>query len=140
MKVRITERQYKILESVTYTPEKIDEFVIQAHKDLAEAQEFFRRSLRIIASVSLFEVAEKMPKYEQKYKELTRQTQEMIKKSTQYSRILDMYQGQEFPPNVAKLDAIAAEYDNLQFDVGKIGDILESLMETTQRVTSFLKQ
>lgn len=140
MKVRITERQYKILESVTYTPEKIDEFVIQAHKDLAEAQEFFRRSLRIIASVSLFEVAEKMPKYEQKYKELTRQTQEMIKKSTQYSRILDMYQGQEFPPNVAKLDAIAAEYDNLQFDVGKIGDILESLMETTQRVTNFLKQ
>lgn len=139
MRLRITERQYKVLESnVSYTPEKIDEFVAQATKDLTDAQAFFRRNIRIIASISIFEVAEKMPKYEQKYKELMRQTDFMRKRSSEYSRILDMYRD-EFPPNVSKLDAISAEYDNLQFDLGKIGDILESLMESTRRLVTFLK-
>lgn len=140
MKVRVTERQYKILaENITYTPEKIDEFVNLAHKDLVAAQEVFRQNLRIIASITLFEMADKKAKYEQKYKEITQYANGLVKKHAQYYNVVDMYEVGELPPNVVKLDSLTGEIDNLAYDFGKIGDILQSLMDNTDGLVNFLK-
>lgn len=133
-KLIVTEAQYKMLqkEGLEYTPEKIDQFVIQAKADLAKAKELIKGYYHSIASLTVGEIVDEIEKYEAHLKKLDEIQEHYDKVYTKYYDIVEMYDFLNYPANVKELDKISNAISNSQNDLYRLHNSFEELIEAAK--------
>lgn len=139
MKIAITEAQYnKILEeSISYTPEKIDQFVIEASKVLNETELLFNKYQNQILSLTVDEIFNSIDSYEKMAEKIYAEHQLIDKQHSKFYNIVDMYDFLDLPENVKKLEKINDRISDIS---EKIYALSRGLEEITQGVDFFKKR
>jgi hypothetical protein len=137
MKITITEEQYqKLLEAnLSYTPEKIDEFVKQAMKALDESETVKNKYHMDIMALTIEEVFNNKDGYERLAQKIYNHHDEIEKHYNKFYKIVEMYDFLNLPDNVRKLEKINERiYDTAQ-DVYHLSNALEEIVKAVNFIS-----
>lgn len=132
---------YRVLSegNISYTPEMIDKFVMEANNDLSAIKMMFNSHLNTISNISPQNICDELPKYVQLHQKMQRNEELITSKHTKYFNIVDLYEWFDMPDNVNKLQKITDEIDTIYYDYGKLTESLDELIEIGKRLQNFLK-
>ena len=120
---------------ITYTPEKIDEFVATAQKEVAMAEGIFRITYQKILNITMSSIVESTKQLDELYNKLTEVRKFIDKKASLYYSIKEMYEFGEYPDNVTQLDDLSTKLDNVNEDLGQLREVIYSLTEASYALT-----
>jgi uncharacterized protein YfkK (UPF0435 family) len=120
---------------ITYTPEKIDEFVATAQKEVAMAEGIFRITYQKILNITMSSIVESTKQLDELYNKLTEVRKFIDKKASLYYSIKEMYEFGEYPDNVTLLDDLSTKLDNVNEDLGQLREVIYSLTEASYALT-----
>jgi len=121
-----------IIENIQYTPEKIDEFVKQAEKELEEVKRVFRALKANIETLSIDEERSN-PGRANQLKDKASQGQAYAEKlTTKYRDIVDVYDFLDAPKNVKKLEKLADQFDNYYVDFDQLDSAASAFSEVVE--------
>jgi DNA repair ATPase RecN len=137
-KILVTERQLKMLQEDgwQYSPEKIDEFVQTAKKDLENATKTFRAAFNAIITVSIGDIMDEPERFEKFHQEVEAQQKYYEKLYNKYYDIVEMYDWMERPDNVTELDRVNEKIDAVQNDLYRLSDSIEEIVDYTKKIKS----
>jgi DNA repair ATPase RecN len=137
-KILVTERQLKMLQEDgwQYSPEKIDEFVQTAKKDLENATKTFRAAFNAITTVSIGDIMDEPERFEKFHQEVEAQQKYYEKLYNKYYDIVEMYDWMERPDNVTELDRVNEKIDAVQNDLYRLSDSIEEIVDYTKKIKS----
>jgi hypothetical protein len=124
-------------DSVSYDPSKIDEFIIEAKKDIQMGTaliEKFGSAVVNSSLISIFENLEKMKAAQQKMEESRKYLENKYNK---FYDIVEMYEVGEHPDNVRELDDLANQLDNHSMTVYQLSDAFEELINMTEKISRY---
>ena len=127
---------------ITYTPEKIDEFVATAQKEVDMAEGIFRITYQKILDITMPSIVESTKQLDDLYNKLTEVRKFIDKKASLYYNIKEMYEFGEYPDNVTQLDDLSTKLDNVNEDLGQLREVIHILTEASHALTGqfFTKQ
>jgi heterodisulfide reductase subunit B len=134
MKITITEEQYqKLLEAdLSYTPEKIDEFIRQAMKALDESETAKNKYHMDIMTLTIEEVFNNKEGYEKLAEKINTHHEEVEKHYNKFYKIVEMYDFLNLPDNVRKLEKINERiYDTAQH-IYHLSNALEEIVSAVE--------
>lgn len=134
MKITITEEQYqKLLEAdLSYTPEKIDEFIRQAMKALDESETAKNKYHMDIMTLTIEEVFNNKEGYEKLAEKINTHHEEVEKHYNKFYKIVEMYDFLNLPDNVRKLEKINERiYDTAQH-IYHLSNALEEIVSAVK--------
>jgi hypothetical protein len=119
----------------TYTPEKIDEFVASAKKDVEAAKSLFTLAYEKILDINMGD-AINSPESIKALSDKVKQIKSSIKKKTDtYYEAINMYETGEYPDNVSELDRVNDTLDSLGDDMSKLYYALEDILMAVSELT-----
>jgi hypothetical protein len=119
----------------TYTPEKIDEFVASAKKDVEAAKSLFTLAYEKIIDINIGD-AVNSPGSIKALADKVKQIKSSIKKKTDtYYEAINMYETGEYPDNVSELDRVNDTLDGLEGDMSKLYYALEEILMAVSELT-----
>lgn len=119
----------------TYTPEKIDEFVANAKKDVEAAKSLFTLAYEKILDINMGD-AVNSPESIKALADKVKQIKSSIKKKTDtYYDVINMYETGEYPDNVSELDRVNDTLDGLEGDMSKLYYALEEILMAVSELT-----
>jgi gas vesicle protein len=119
----------------TYTPEKIDEFVASAKKDVEAAKSLFTLAYEKIIDINIGD-AVNSPESIKALADKVKQIKSSIKKKTDtYYDAINMYETGEYPDNVSELDRVNDTLDGLEGDMSKLYYALEEILMAVSGLT-----
>jgi gas vesicle protein len=119
----------------TYTPEKIDEFVASAKKDVEAAKSLFTLAYEKILDINMGD-AINSPESIKALSDKVKQIKSSIKKKTDtYYDVINMYETGEYPDNVSELDRVNDTLDSLGDDISKLYYALEDILMAVSELT-----
>lgn len=119
----------------TYTPEKIDEFVASAKKDVEAAKSLFTLAYEKILDINMGD-AVNSPESIKALADKVKQIKSSIKKKTDtYYDVINMYETGEYPDNVSELDRVNDTLDSLGDDISKLYYALEDILMAVSELT-----
>ena len=119
----------------TYTPEKIDEFVANAKKDVEAAKSLFTLAYEKILDINMGD-AINSPESIKALSDKVKQIKSSIKKKTDtYYDVINMYETGEYPDNVSELDRVNDTLDSLGDDMSKLYYALEDILMAVSELT-----
>jgi hypothetical protein len=119
----------------TYTPEKIDEFVASAKKDVEAAKSLFTLAYEKIIDINIGD-AVNSPESIKALADKVKQIKSSIKKKTDtYYDAINMYETGEYPDNVSELDRVNDTLDGLEDDMSKLYYALEEILMAVSELT-----
>lgn len=119
----------------TYTPEKIDEFVANAKKDVEAAKGLFTLAYEKVLDINMGD-AVNSPESIKALSDKVKQIKSSIKKKTDtYYDIINMYETGEYPDNVSELDRVNDTLDSLGDDISKLYYALEDILMAVSELT-----
>jgi gas vesicle protein len=119
----------------TYTPEKIDEFVASAKKDVEAAKSLFTLAYEKILDINMGD-AVNSPESIKALADKVKQIKSSIKKKTDtYYDVINMYETGEYPDNVSELDRVNDTLDSLGDDISKLYYALEEILMAVSELT-----
>ena len=119
----------------TYTPEKIDEFVASAKKDVEAAKSLFTLAYEKIIDINIGD-AVNSPGSIKALADKVKQIKSSIKKKTDtYYDAINMYETGEYPDNVSELDRVNDTLDGLEGDMSKLYYALEEILMAVSELT-----
>ena len=119
----------------TYTPEKIDEFVASAKKDVEAAKSLFTLTYEKILDINMGD-AINSPESIKALSDKVKQIKSSIKKKTDtYYDVINMYETGEYPDNVSELDRVNDTLDSLGDDISKLYYALEDILMAVSELT-----
>lgn len=119
----------------TYTPEKIDEFVASAKKDVEAAKSLFTLAYEKILDINMGD-AINSPESIKALSDKVKQIKSSIKKKTDtYYEAINMYETGEYPDNVSELDRVNDTLDSLGDDISKLYYALEDILMAVSELT-----
>ena len=133
MKYIVTEQQiedYKHNAKIQYTPEKIDEFVSDAHKCATYLKKMYEQYYQQVLTLSVGDIMENPEPVKQILEKLKKEKVYVDKLSTKYYNAIEMYQVGEYPDNVTQLDRLYDVIDHLQSDIDNVRDIYQSVYDS----------
>jgi uncharacterized protein Yka (UPF0111/DUF47 family) len=135
-KILITEAQLRMLENEgwSYSPEKIDEFVEAAGKDLTDAKKVLAGARNAITFVTLGEMMDDIARYESFVSEVEQYQKHYEKLYGKYYDIVDMYDYMDLPDNVNKLEKINDQIDAVQNDLYRVYNSMEEIVENVKKL------
>jgi len=137
MNVIFTKKQVDALLSedsvnVTYTTEKIEQFLQEATRDLTDSKKLYNIFFNKTIDLSISNIIENKDEV-QKYLELIKNTEETLdKKHSKYFYIVDLYEYPYSDKNIHKLDRVTNDIDIIKYDIGRISDALEEVISASQ--------
>jgi hypothetical protein len=123
--------------NISYTPEKIDEFITNITKDISTAENIYRSSLSKVLGLTVGEIAENSANIESYKDKLAGIVEAISKQHTKYFNIIDAYGVGEEPTNVKKLSKLTDKLDDYYSDLSKIEDVLDDLIIASKKLTNF---
>lgn len=119
---------------ISYTPEKIDEFVIAAEKEKLTAENIFKTMRFKVYDISIQNVIE-FPDKLNSLLDKIKQTRSFLNNVAQkYYKVVEMYDVAYYPNNVSKLDDLVTKLDNLNDDFYLLEEALENIIEAVDKL------
>jgi hypothetical protein len=119
----------------TYTPEKIDEFVASAKKDVEAARSIFMLAYEKILDINMGDVVNSTEQVDSLIDKITKSRFSINKKASTYMGAVNMEELGEYPDNVAELDKLANELDEIGDDMSKLDTVLENILSAAEELT-----
>ena len=122
---------------LSYTPEKVDEFLKLASKDLATGKRLVDSYAAEILDMSISSVVanpEEASKLLAKIKEIEKA---IDKQHGRYYNVVDVYDVFEAPDNVKKLEKAVNELDEVHYSIGRVADALGELISASRIMKDF---
>ena len=136
----ISESQLKfIVENISYQPEKIDEFVIEANSNLDKIRNTFNSYLTTITNLTINDINENIDKNNELLLKMKSFEEGISKIHDKYYNIVDLYDFLDSPTNVSQLEKITTNIDELYFSFGKLCEAHENLIDSSKRLLEFNK-
>lgn len=115
--------------NISYTPEKIDEFVRMAEKVVQNGKNIFFKYKDMILSINLSDVVENLEKYRALYLKISDDRSSLEKAYNKFYDIAEMYDITDRPYNVKKLEDLATDIDSVSLDIYYLMNALENIIE-----------
>lgn len=123
-----------IKEAITYTPEKVDEFVKQASKDLEDAKRILEVMHNKVTALSIGDALDNPESIEALKNQTDKAYNGVDKVHTKYFNIVNMYDTGETPENVEQLDKIVDELGDYSHKLMKLDTAVEDLIEVAEKL------
>ena len=136
MKIKLTEQQYKTLleNNLSYTPERIDQFVVEATKLLTDASNLKNKHYTNVVSLSISEVLENVKYYEQLAERMDEDHRIIEKQHDKFYNVVELYDYLDYPENVKNLSKINDKiYDTAQ-DIYHLSNALEEIVSAVEQI------
>lgn len=135
-KILITEAQLRMLENDgwSYSPEKIDEFVISAEKDLTEARRILTGAHNAITVISIGDMMDEIGRYESFVTDIEKYQRHYEKLYGKYYDIVNMYDFMDLPDNVSKLEKINDQIDAVQNELYRVYNSMEEIVDSVKKL------
>jgi hypothetical protein len=114
---------------ISYTPEKIDEFISIAEKVIQNGKNLFFKYKDMILSINISDVVEDVEKYKTLHLKISNDRDNLEKTYNKFYDIVEMYDFMDRPNNVKKLDDLAGSIDNLALDIYYLKDALDNIID-----------
>lgn len=115
--------------NISYTPEKIDEFVRMAEKVVQNGKNIFFKYKDMILSINLSDVVENLEKYRALHLKISDDRSNLEKAYNKFYDIAEMYDITDRPYNVKKLEDLATDIDSVSLDIYYLMNALENIIE-----------
>jgi hypothetical protein len=123
--------------NISYTSDKINDFINQINVDVETAKNIFNTSLSKVKQMSVGDVLDNTEAAEDYLTKIQTAGRMISKKHEKYYNVVDMYGVEELPDNVRTLEKLTEILDNYYFDLMKVEDTLSGIIEATQKLTNF---
>jgi len=123
--------------NISYTSDKINDFINQINVDVETAKNIFNTSLSKVKQMSVGDVLDNIEAAEDYLTKIQTAGGMISKKHEKYYNVVDMYGIEELPDNVRTLEKLTEILDNYYFDLMKVEDTLSGIIEATQKLTNF---
>ena len=120
--------------NISYTPEKIDEFVLSAEKEKSTAENIFRTLRSKIYDISIQNVIESSDEINSLLNKVKQTRSFLDSKAQKYYKVVEMYDVAEYPDNVYKLDDLVTKLDNINDDFYLLEEALDHIIEATNKL------
>ena len=124
--------------SITYTPEKIDEFVKRAERDLSNIAGLFNIALQKTLELNVQNVTQAPEAIQNLTAKLKVAYDEVEEKNNTYYNVVESYELGEYPNNVKRLEALFNQIDNKNLNVYNLMDALDHLLEAGKELSEFI--
>jgi hypothetical protein len=121
---------------ISYTPEKIDEFITSAEKEKLAAENIFRMIRSKIYDVSIQNVIESPDEIDSLLDKVKQTRLSLNSKAQKYYKVVEMYDVADYPDNIAKLDDLVTKMDNLNDDFYLLEDTLDNIISVVDKLKS----
>ncbi len=137
-KIIITEAQLKLIqeEGWQYSPEKIDEFVEIAKKELDKGTKTFRSAFNAITTVAIGDIMDEPERFEKFHEEVEAQQKHYESIYNKYYDIVEMYDWMDRPDNVTELSRVNEEIDTIQDGLYRLSDSIEEIVDYAKKIKS----
>lgn len=126
--------------NISYSPEKIDEFVEQLTKEVESAKRIFETALEKVKGMGIGEIVDNISTAEAYREKITRAIEAIDKKHTMYFDIVNMYGVSDLPSNVRQLEKLTDKLDDYRFDLSRVEDVLEAVISVADKLTDFYSE
>ena len=136
MKITITEEQYqKLLEAdLSYTPEKIKEFIDEAQTYLNNARMLKDKYYMNVTTLTISEVMEAEVAYQKLSEKMNSDHNQIESKYNRYYEIIDMYDFMNRPENVNYFEKINDKIYDIAQDIYHLSQALEEIVESIKYI------
>jgi hypothetical protein len=126
-------------DNVSYDPKKIDEFIVEAKKDIELGENLFTKFGNMLINTSLITIFENLDGMKVTKEKITASEKYLAKKYDKFFNIVELYEIGEYPDNVTKLDHLSSEIDNQSLRLSEIADALDDLITMTEKISKYNK-
>jgi heterodisulfide reductase subunit B len=136
MKITITEEQYqKLLEAdLSYTPEKIKEFIDEAQTYLNNARMLKDKYYMNVTTLTISEVMEAELTYQKLSEKMNSDHVQIESKYNRYYEIIEMYDFMNRPENVNYFEKINDKIYDIAQDIYHLSQALEEIVESIKYI------
>jgi hypothetical protein len=136
MKITITEEQYqKLLEAdLSYTPEKIAEFIDEAQTYLNNARMLKNKYYMNVTTLTISEVMEAEVHFQKLSEKMDSDHNQIESKYNGYYNIIEMYDFMNRPENINYFEKINDRIYDVAQDIYKLSQALEEIVESVKYV------
>jgi heterodisulfide reductase subunit B len=136
MKITITEEQYqKLLEAdLSYTPEKIKEFIDEAQTYLNNARMLKDKYYMNVTTLTISEVMEAEVAYQKLSEKMNSDHVQIESKYNRYYEIIEMYDFMNRPENVNYFEKINDKIYDIAQDIYHLSQALEEIVESIKYI------
>jgi hypothetical protein len=136
MKIKLSEEQLRKLveQKISYTPEKIDEFVEHAMKVLENVQQIRNKYYNNVVTLTISEVMQEKNVHQKMVKEISEQHTRFNEQHTKFFNIVEMYDFLDMPNNVKQLEKINDKIEKYSEDMYYIGNALEDIINAVEYI------
>jgi heterodisulfide reductase subunit B len=136
MKITITEEQYqKLLEAdLSYTPEKIKEFIDEAQTYLNNARMLKDKYYMNVTTLTISEVMEAEVTYQKLSEKMNSDHVQIESKYNRYYEIIEMYDFMNRPENVNYFEKINDKIYDIAQDIYHLSQALEEIVESIKYI------
>jgi hypothetical protein len=119
---------------ISYTPEKIDEFVTSAEKEKSAAINVFRTIRSKTYDISIQNAIESPDELNYLLDKIKQTRSFLNTKAQKYYNVVEMYDVADYPDNISKLDDLVTDLDNINNDLSLLEDTLNSIAEAVEKL------
>lgn len=137
----LTENQLEVTpldeDNLSYDPSKIDEFVIEAKKDIEMGKNLISKFGSMLVNTPLISLYENIEKAKEAEKKISDSVKYLNSKYNKFYDIVEMYELGEYPDNVNQLYDLGNAIDNLSGRLSDLGDALEAFMDMIEKISKY---
>lgn len=132
---------YRVLSEskISYTPEMVDKFIIEATNDLSSFKKIFNSHLVKVSNVTIQNIIDDLSLYVQLHNKMETNHRIIGGKHSKYFNIVDMYDVSSMPDNVRKLELITDEIDVIYNRYGLLSEYLDDLISMSKKLENLIK-
>ena len=117
-----------------FSPEKIDEFVVQASKEANTGSRILESYINKVALLTVSDILEDQEKINSLITQIEEVQKQYFKLYNRYFNIVDLYDYLEAPDNVKMLEKRKDELDEIQMNLDDVKEALEILVEAATKI------
>ena len=119
---------------ISYTPEKIDEFVTSAEKEKSAAINVFKAIRSKIYDINIQNAIESQDELNSLLDKIKQTRSFLNTKAQKYYNVVEMYDVADYPDNISKLDNLTTNLDNINDDLSLLEDTVDNIIEAVEKL------
>jgi hypothetical protein len=127
-------------DGISYETSKIDEFIVEAKKDIQMGTGLIEKFGSVVVNSSLASIFENLEKMKFALQKMDESRKYLENKFNKFYNIVEMYEFDEYPDNVKELDNLSSQLDDQSMTVYKLSDTLEELIEMVEKMSEYNEQ
>ena len=130
-------KKRRLREAVEHTPEKINEYVAKATKDVQDLQKIFTAFKGKVENLSIASMLSNPSEAESLYEKVKTAKSYAKQKYEYYFDIVEPYDFMDMPKNVKQLDKLVQKLDSLQDNLGYTMYAMDSMVDAAKDFNKF---